>query len=193
VFDEYSSYETLNITFECAGGSAHVAEDRVVVEVVGGDDRPVAEGDEGTVVVTAFQERAMPFVRYWLGDRARWVPGPCPCGRTFRRLQLTTGRVDHNVTLPDGSMLSVGAFLLLAADHPGVAESAVRQDRDGALTVLLVPAAAGAADFDALARSYVAELYELAGRRFPVTVERTDRVELTEGGKGRFLESAYRP
>ncbi len=193
IFDEYSSYETLNISFECAAGSAHVAEDRVVVEIVGDDDRPVAEGEEGTVVVTAFQERAMPFVRYWLGDRARWVPGDCACGRTFRRLQLTTGRVDHNVTLPDGSMLSVGAFLLLAAEHPGVAESAVRQGRDGAITVLLVPDEDGERDFDAVARSYVSELQELARRRFPVAVERADRVHLTEGGKGRFLESSYRP
>lgn len=193
VFDEYSAYEVLNVTFECAAGGAHVAEDRVLVELVDDDDRPVPEGEEGIVVVTAFQERAMPLVRYWLGDRARFFAGDCPCGRTFRRLQLTTGRVDDQVVLPDGSVLSVGTFLYLAAEHPGVAESAVRQDAAGDLTIRLVPDGRNGDGFDAVAASYVERLYELAERRFPVRVERAERIELTEGGKGRFLESSSRP
>jgi phenylacetate-CoA ligase len=192
VFDEYSAYETLNISFECANGSAHVAEDRVLVEIVDGLGRPVPDGCEGTVVVTAFQERAMPLVRYALGDRARFIPGECPCGRTFRRLQLTTGRADDHVVLPDGSLLYVATFLYLAANAPGVAESAVRQDETGTITVSLMPDSAGASDFEATAQSYLDRLYELAERRFPVTVERLDRVTFTEGGKGRFLVSSYR-
>jgi phenylacetate-CoA ligase len=190
VFDEYSSYETLNITFECASGSAHVAEDRVLVEVVDAFGDPVAEGREGAVVVTAFQERAMPLVRYALGDRARFVPGPCACGRTFRRLELTTGRADDHVVLPDGSLLYVATFLYLAAYLPGVAESSVRQDATGALTIYLLPDGSGG-DLASTARAYVERLYELTGRRFPVTVERLDRVSFTEGGKGRFLVSSY--
>lgn len=191
VFDEYSAYEVLNISFECAAGSAHVAEDRVLLEIVDDDGQPVAPGVEGTVVVTAFRERAMPLVRYRLGDRARFEPGDCACGRTFRRLRLTTGRADDHVVLPDGSLLYVGTFLYLAAEHPGVAESAVRQDGDGAVSVQLVPDARSSSDFETLAASYLDRLYELTQRRFPVRVERCDRVPVTEGGKGRFLESHY--
>lgn len=191
VFDEYSAYETLNISFECANGSDHVAEDRVLVEIVDGRGRTVPDGCEGTVVVTAFQERAMPLVRYVLGDRARIVPGGCACGRTFRRLQLTTGRADDHVVLPDGSLLYVATFLYLAANVPGVAESAVRQDETGAVTICLMPDSAGASDFDATAQAYLDRLYQQTERQFPVAVERLDRVTFTEGGKGRFLVSSY--
>lgn len=191
VFDEYSAYETLNISFECAHGSAHVAEDRVLVEIVDDRGQTVPDGCEGTVVVTAFQERAMPLLRYALGDRARIVPGGCECGRTFRRLQLTTGRADDHVVLPDGSLLYVATFLYLAANVPGVAESAVRQDERGAITISLMPDSAGASDFDATAQTYLDRLYQLTERQFPVAVERLDRVTFTEGGKGRFLVSSY--
>jgi phenylacetate-CoA ligase len=192
VFDEYSAWEVLNITFDCPEGSAHIAEDRVFVEIVDEDLRPVPDGVEGSVVVTAFQERAMPLVRYWLGDRARLLTGDCGCGRTFRRLQLTRGRSDDHVVLPDGSVLYVATFLYLAAEAQGVAESVVRQSSDGRITVYLVPDRQAANDFEAIAESYLAQLFQLAERRFPVEVRSLDRVALTEGGKGRFLVSDYR-
>ncbi|MFN2468231.1 MAG: phenylacetate--CoA ligase family protein [Gaiellaceae bacterium] len=192
IFDEYSAYEVLNIAFDCVEGSAHVAEDRLLVEIVDADGQPVPDGEEGVVVVTAFQERAMPLVRYWLGDRGRFVPGRCPCRRTFRRLELTRGRSDDHVVLPDGSLLYVDTFLYLAAELPGVAESAVRQDRDGLVTIHLVPDRRADGDFDAVAGSYVDRLQGLVRRRIPLRVERRERLTFTEGGKGAFLKSDYR-
>jgi phenylacetate-CoA ligase len=193
VYDEYSAWEVLNITFECSTGSAHVAEDRVLVEIVDQEFQPVPDGEEGSIVVTAFRERAMPLVRYWLGDRGRLVPGDCGCGRTFRRLQLTSGRSDDHVVLPDGSVLYVATFLYLAAEAQGVAESVVRQTSDGRIIVYLVPDRQGESDFEIVARSYLDQLFRLAERRFPVEVRPLDRLALTEGGKGRFLVSDYRP
>lgn len=190
VFDEYSAYEVLNITFECPEQAAHVAEDRMVVEIVDDDGRPVPDGCEGAVVLTAFRERAMPLLRYAIGDTGRMVAGRCRCRRTFRRLQLTDGRRDHHVTLPGGTILTTGTFLYLAAELPGVAESMVRQDTSGRVTIHVVPEPG--ARFAAVADHYRRALDRLAGRPVEVDVVPADAVPLTAGGKGRFLESEYR-
>ncbi|MBN1838298.1 MAG: phenylacetate--CoA ligase, partial [Spirochaetales bacterium] len=35
-----------------------------------------------------------PVIRYRTGDLSRLLEGPCPCGRTFRRMQRVSGRTD---------------------------------------------------------------------------------------------------
>jgi phenylacetate-CoA ligase len=47
---------------------------------------PLAYGAEGTPVYTHLERTSQPMIRLVSGDRARWVDGPCPCGRTYPRL-----------------------------------------------------------------------------------------------------------
>jgi len=207
VFDEYSAYEVLNVYFECHRGRCHLAEDRVHVEVVDDAGDPLPDGTEGRVVVTAFMERAMPLVRYALGDAGLVEPGRCPCGRRFRTMRLTRGRVNDRVVLPDGSPIYSDTFLELAESHPGVAACFVRQDRDGLVRIHVVPAngdpssrSTGAPPWGspdpsgrAVLASVRATLFELAGGPFPLEVVAADRVPITPGGKGRFVSSQYEP
>ncbi len=56
---------------------------------------PVPFGAEGTPVYTHLERTSQPMIRLVSGDRARWIDGPCPCGRTYPRLpQGLYGRVD---------------------------------------------------------------------------------------------------
>ncbi|MER7044070.1 phenylacetate--CoA ligase family protein [Streptomyces jumonjinensis] len=192
VHDEYSAFEVLNIAYDCAHGRAHLAEDRLLVEILGADGRPVPDGEEGRVTVTAFMERAMPLIRYDLGDVGRIDPRRCPCGRRFRTLRLTAGRVNDAVLLPSGRQLYPDAFLHLAATFPGVDECGVHQDATGAVRLSVVPSEPGDPSPDAWAglRDRVHErVIALAGCDFPLEVVRVDRVEITAGGKGRFVTS----
>ena len=191
VFDEYGAWELLNVYYECRHGGRHVAEDRVLVEIVGDDGDPVPDGTEGWVVATHLRERAMPLVRYWLGDAGLIEPGRCPCGRRFRTMRLTKGRENDNVTLPGGKRLWSQTFLGIAERHPGVAECFVRQDRDGSIRVHVVPADRSADGTAAVLDSVRGHLFEVAGGPFPLQVLVADRVPLTVGGKGRFVESEY--
>jgi phenylacetate-CoA ligase len=192
VFNEYSAYEALHIGFDCEAGQMHIAEDRCYVEVVDEAGAPVPDGVEGHVVVTGYRERAMPLLRYWLGDRAIRRSEPCTCGRTLRRLQLTTGRADDYVVLPDDERIYAGTFIGMAIGTPGVAECMVRQDTAGQITVFLVPDRRVGRTFDDLAADARAWLYESAARPFDVTFTPADQLELTPGGKGRFVVSGYR-
>ncbi|GGM45378.1 phenylacetate--CoA ligase family protein [Dactylosporangium sucinum] len=191
VRDEYSAYETLNIYFECHRGGRHLAEDRVFAEVLDDAGHPLPDGKEGQLVVTAFQERAMPLVRYALGDVGRISPDPCPCGRRFRTMTLTTGRSNDAVVLPDGRKVFGDVFLGVAMLEPGVAELYVRQDAAGTIRVFVVPDGSMPAG-DVLAGTE-RTLLRRAGGGMPLELHLSERIPLTPGGKGQLVVSEYAP
>jgi phenylacetate-CoA ligase len=105
VAELYGSHELGIIAAECPDGSLHVAEEAVVVELLGPDGREVPAGEHGEVVASLLHNTEMPILRYRLGDVAAREPGPCPCGRTGTRLQIGVGRREEMVAAPSGRML----------------------------------------------------------------------------------------
>jgi phenylacetate-CoA ligase len=80
--------ETAGITaYECneQSGGLHVSEDHFLEEVLDPETgEPVADGEVGERVCTAFGIGLTPILRYRTGDLVRRVPAEhCPCGRTF--------------------------------------------------------------------------------------------------------------
>ncbi|MGN9838476.1 phenylacetate--CoA ligase family protein [Nonomuraea sp. H19] len=189
VFDEYSAFEVLNVTYDCRHGRAHLGEDRVYCEIVDESGKPLPDGRPGQVVVTAFLERAMPLLRYSLGDIGLIEPGRCRCGRRFRTLRLTTGRSNDYVTLPSGERLYPDAFLHLAATHPGISECFVHQDPAGLVRVHVVPS--GDEPAERVFATVREKLFTLAGGEFPLEVVAAESVRITPGGKGKFVTSDY--
>jgi phenylacetate-CoA ligase len=84
------------VAFECPKKKGmHLWEDSYLLEIV--DPRtkePTEDGEEGEIVLTTLRRQAMPIIRYRTGDIARVYPGPCPCGRTHRRISRIKGRSD---------------------------------------------------------------------------------------------------
>jgi len=76
---------------ECSG--LHVFEDHFYPEIVDPESgEPVADGQEGELVITTLMREAMPVIRYRTPDLAAIVAEPCGCGRTMRRIQWTARR-----------------------------------------------------------------------------------------------------
>jgi phenylacetate-CoA ligase len=78
---------------ECNG--LHVNEDHFLIEIL--DPRtlaPAAPGVVGEVVITTLTKEAFPVLRYRTRDLAAFLPEPCPCGRTLRRISRIQGRSD---------------------------------------------------------------------------------------------------
>jgi phenylacetate-CoA ligase len=72
-----------------------VSDDHFLPEIVDPETgEPTAPGELGELVLTTLTKEALPVLRYRTGDVTRFVDGPCPCGRTFRRIARFTGRVD---------------------------------------------------------------------------------------------------
>src|SRR5262249_41754766 len=101
------------------------------VEVVVGD-RPAAPGETGAVLVTDLLNRAMPLIRYRIGDLAAWEPGDCPCGRGLPRLRGVAGRVTDFLVGTDSRLVS-GVFLAtyVVAQRPSLGQVQIHQDQPG--------------------------------------------------------------
>jgi phenylacetate-CoA ligase len=99
--DVYNSYglSEMNgpgVAFECTFKTGlHIWEDHFLVELLDPTtNEPVPDGEPGELVLTTLQREAMPLLRYRSRDLTRFLPGPCPCGRTHRRLSRILGRTD---------------------------------------------------------------------------------------------------
>lgn len=96
--DIYGLSEVLGpgVASECACKCGlHVNEDHFILEIVDPETlMPVQDGQAGEVVLTTLTKEAIPLVRYRTRDISRVVPGECPCGRTFKRIERITGRSD---------------------------------------------------------------------------------------------------
>ncbi|MEE8451279.1 MAG: phenylacetate--CoA ligase [Thermoguttaceae bacterium] len=66
----------------------HIFEDHFYAEIVDPQSgAPVADGQEGQLVLTTLGKEAMPLIRYRTPELAAIAAEPCPCGRTMRRIR----------------------------------------------------------------------------------------------------------
>jgi phenylacetate-CoA ligase len=79
----------------CAQNGLHIFEDYFYPEIVDPETgEPLPEGEEGELVLTTLAKRAMPMIRYRTRDITAFIPGPCGCGRTVRRIKRIGRRSD---------------------------------------------------------------------------------------------------
>lgn len=183
--DVFGTYESDNIAWQCERRDGyHVGIDCTVVEVLDAAGEPTASG-EGELVVTILGNLAMPFVRYRLGDRARWIAGECGCGRSLPRLEVRSGRSEHLLRV--GGEWRSPMSLLARFDTIGAAvvEYRIVQERQDTLRVLVVPGPAWTAALPERIRGWVAA--ELPG--FQLEIERCDALQRVGAGKHRSFES----
>jgi phenylacetate-CoA ligase len=114
----YQSYGTADcglIAYETAAREGLVIDEGVVVEIVRpGTGTPVPDGEVGEVVVTVLNPD-YPLVRFGTGDLSAILAGPCPTGRSNRRIKGWMGRADQTAKVR-------GMFV-----HPGQVAEVVKR------------------------------------------------------------------
>lgn len=100
LFATYSSTE-MGATFsECEYGcGGHVHPELIIVEIIGEDNLPVADGQYGEIVVTTLGVEGMPLLRFRTGDIAAKCVKKCRCGRSSYRLTPLVGRKNNMIKL----------------------------------------------------------------------------------------------
>jgi len=79
---------------ECQAGP-HIFEDWFYPEIVDLKTlKPVADGEEGELVLTTLGKQAMPMIRYRTRDITALTSARCACGRTLRRIRRIGRRSD---------------------------------------------------------------------------------------------------
>jgi phenylacetate-CoA ligase len=140
VFDHHGLTEVGPMSIECPyAGGLHILESDYLIEVIdpstGADAAP---GQVGELVVTNLGRIGSPVLRYRTGDLVRCDPKPCPCGRSFARLQGgVLGRTDDMVPIR-GNNFYPSALEEVIRRFVEVAEYRVEIDTRGALAELRV-------------------------------------------------------
>ena len=73
----------------------HVFDDYLYLEIIDpvtGEVLP--DGEDGEIVITTLVKEGAPLIRFRTHDLSRILPGQCPCGRTYPRLDTIRGRSD---------------------------------------------------------------------------------------------------
>jgi len=151
----YGSVETGRIAWECAAHDGlHVNADCIVLDLVEDDEVP---GAGRSVVVTNLLSRAMPVLRYRLGDRCAELDGPCACGAPLPRIAPPVGREWDAIRLPSGRLLSPWGFNVHLRSLDGLLQFRVIQRTLDRLVVQLLFAAPPPAERLAALRARIAE------------------------------------
>jgi phenylacetate-CoA ligase len=143
VFDTYGATEYAPIAAECAFGRKHLLEDRAIIEIVDEHGRAVPPGVQGDrLLLTIFDRRTQPLIRYEISDMVRAIAGPCECGRPFRLIQSIEGRVEDILYFErrDGGQTPVAIHPLLfhsVLEPLPVSGWQVEQTDDGLLVSLV--------------------------------------------------------
>ncbi len=172
LFNWYGNSEmTCNIV-QCSAGNLHYRLDYGVLELL----------DDGTMICTGLNNRAMPFIRYRVGDVAQYKAGECSCGCTFPLIERVVGRVEDYIYTPDGRMVGRLDHLLKDATH--VREAQIVQKRIDEVIVRIVRSNGYTEQEEKIVEK---EARLRLGSSIKIQFEYVDTIHRTANGKFRFV------
>jgi phenylacetate-CoA ligase len=187
VSNRYGCEEVSLIACECeAHEGLHINSDGVYVELIR-DGRPAKPGEPGSVVVTDLTNRAMPLLRYKVGDVAVASSRTCSCGRGLPLLEQVEGREADYVLTRRGELISgISLTENFAMLVPGIAQLQIVQDAVDRFLFRIVPGP----DFGTASSERIRYLvHERFGPDVAYNCEFVDSIPQERSGKYRFCIS----
>jgi len=82
----------INCTYDTG---MHIWDDYLYLEIIDPETgKNVPDGEWGEIVLTTLVKEGAPLIRYRTHDISRIIPGECPCGSKFPRIDVIAGRSD---------------------------------------------------------------------------------------------------
>jgi phenylacetate-CoA ligase len=184
VANEYGARDAGFIARECPHGGLHVTAEEVVVEVVDDNGQPLADGEEGDIVVTNLAGPEFPFIRYRTGDRGMLGSTPCPCGRGLPLLEKVAGRANDGLVGADGAWIHGSAINHLMRDIAGMRAYRIEQQTLDTVTVLL---SLEGALTEACTATLTTHVKRLLGEETRVEVRQVETIPPLPNGKFRHI------
>jgi len=148
------------IGINCNQGTAmHYWDDYIYLEIIDPITlKPVPDGELGEIVITTLQKEGAPLIRYRTHDLSRIVPGECPCGSKYPRIDVIMGRTDDMVKIKGVNVFPSQIEEVLSSIPEASSEYQIRISHlDGKDTMrLYVEAVSGSVDFNDLGK-HIAE------------------------------------
>lgn len=185
VIDTYGATEGFMIAAQRWEGPYYVMSPHVVVELLDEHDDPVPPGELGRVVVTRLDARAMPMIRFRLGDLAVAPAEPVllPGAPAFPQLERIIGRETDVWVSPGGRTLTVHTFTGVL-EHVEQIEQFSVVPRSAGLTMEYI--AAGELESDELDQVTRA-LRGAVGEEISITWRRVTHIPDSPSGKPQII------
>jgi phenylacetate-CoA ligase len=130
VINEYGAAEVDLIAFQNTEGDWVVNAETCLVEIVDEQNKVLPYGQEGRIIVTQLYNKAMPFIRYEVGDYGILDPKSTPQKPVLQKL---IGRTNDVIQLPSGKRAAGMAFYSITKalfnDQSAVKEFVIKQTK----------------------------------------------------------------
>lgn len=99
----YGTTETGYIALTCPNGHMHLINNNVFIEVLDEQNQSTVFDQYGKIILTSLRNRAMPIIRYDIGDYGMLERKKCDCEGSEYCLKILLGRSCDTIVLPDGT------------------------------------------------------------------------------------------
>ncbi|MBU7014484.1 MAG: phenylacetate--CoA ligase family protein [Theionarchaea archaeon] len=178
--NKYGSYETHSIAWECQHLGMHINADSVLVEFLKRGE-PVAPGERGEVVVTNLWNRAMPLIRYRMGDIGIPSEESCSCGRSLPLMKDLEGRADDFIVLPSGRAVPPTRLIPPFFLTPHVGQFKMIQETKSWIRIQIVPRETLPEEEENALLQQIRNVFQ---EPVDIEVERVEKIQ--QEGRGKF-------
>jgi phenylacetate-CoA ligase len=186
---EYGCTELGVIAFECPSGGLHLTHENHIFEFEC-DGRDAKPGERADLVITSLNERAVPLVRYAIGDIVVPTERACACGRTMPLISSVEGRTHDNIQTPAGQVVHAMFFTHMFDALPAVHQFRIVQESIDALRIEL----RGAGEIPARDKEFIRSAGEQAmGPGVKVEVVQVREMPVSSSGKQPWIISKLTP
>ncbi|MBQ4487169.1 MAG: phenylacetate--CoA ligase [Oscillospiraceae bacterium] len=132
----------------------HYWDDYIYLEIIDPvTGKTVPDGEQGEIVITTLVKEGAPLIRYRTHDLSRIIPGTCPCGRSYPRIDVIAGRTDDMMKIKGVNVFPAQIEEILAAFPEISSEYQIRISHlEGKDTMRIYVESTGDVDFNDLAR-----------------------------------------
>lgn len=182
-YDQYGAFEFHSVAFECPEKKMHINADALVMEFVK-DGEPVSPGERGDIVVTNLWNRAMPFIRYEIGDIGVPSDESCACGRGLPLMEELEGRIDDFLVTPSGDIILPSVAIPPFFPYEEIDSFQIVQKKKDYIVIKIVRGKNYHQEIDA---ELLTTFRKLLGKDMQIEIEHVDEIKKTPGGKLRTI------
>jgi phenylacetate-CoA ligase len=189
VFETYGCTEGLMIAAQKDIDYLYIMTPEIYLEILDDEGREVSEGELGHVVVTSLTARAMPLIRYRLGDLAIKLPASAyPRDRelSYPLLQKVIGRDTDIVKTRSGKFMVVHSFTGIFEHIPEIRQFRIIQKDLDSITIEYIP---GPGFHRTLLDIIKGKIHGGLGEPLSLTFEPVDEIPPTASGKPQIILS----
>jgi phenylacetate-CoA ligase len=184
----YGAVESTSIAWECRVSSLyHIDADSVVVEAVKlNSDSPANPGEPARVLITGLLNRAMPLIRYELGDIVVLSDDECNCGVKLPLMTRIEGRKADCIRLPTGRLISPYTLTDIVRHINAIRQFQIIQEERNKISVKIVPRPGFE---NKVISDWLGGLQEVVGENVKIEPQVVDSISMERREKHRYVIS----